>query len=96
MSDQVPAPVKRERNRILRELAAQKGATFRRSLVGRTLCVVTLEEPSACGSVGLSDNYVKVLIPEELIPPNQIVEIRASGVQGEFVIGECIPSQPLV
>ncbi|MBI3666065.1 MAG: tRNA (N(6)-L-threonylcarbamoyladenosine(37)-C(2))-methylthiotransferase MtaB, partial [Acidobacteria bacterium] len=45
MPDQVPATVKRERNRILRELAAEKGQAFRSSLVGQTLSVVTLAMP---------------------------------------------------
>src|SRR5712692_8745637 len=51
MADQVSPPVKRERNRILRELAAQKGGAFRRSLVGSRLSVITLDEPNAAGSI---------------------------------------------
>ncbi len=46
--------VRRERNRILRELAAQKNLEFRRSMLGRTLSVVTL------GEGALSDNFLKV------------------------------------
>jgi threonylcarbamoyladenosine tRNA methylthiotransferase MtaB len=90
--EQVPAPVKRERNRILRELAAEKGAAFRRSLLGNTLSVVTLEEPDEESTVALSDNYVKVRIAGERIPSNQIVEVQACGVEGDFVVG-CLQSQ---
>ncbi|HYM10484.1 MAG TPA: tRNA (N(6)-L-threonylcarbamoyladenosine(37)-C(2))-methylthiotransferase MtaB [Bryobacterales bacterium] len=85
--DPVPAPVKRERNRILRELAAAEGAAFRRSLLGRTLSVVTLEQPGENGTIALSDNYVKVRIAGDRMASNQIVEVQACGVEGEFVVG---------
>ncbi|HUA57978.1 MAG TPA: tRNA (N(6)-L-threonylcarbamoyladenosine(37)-C(2))-methylthiotransferase MtaB, partial [Verrucomicrobiae bacterium] len=41
----VPIPVRKERNRILRELAAEKNRLFREHMVGRTLSAVTLHEP---------------------------------------------------
>jgi len=70
-----PPPVRKERNRILRQLAARKNLEFRRRLVGSRLSVVTLEQPR----MALSDNYVKVEMaaPRE---PNRIVEIRAGGL----------------
>jgi threonylcarbamoyladenosine tRNA methylthiotransferase MtaB len=48
--EQVPMEVRRDRNRILRDLAARKNLEFRRSMIGRTLSVVTLTEGA------LSDN----------------------------------------
>ena len=56
MPGQVPVPVRKERNRILRELAAAKNRRFRASFVGRSLSVVTLEQDRAA----LSSNYLKV------------------------------------
>src|SRR5580692_1700619 len=44
VADQVPMEVRRERNRILRELAAMKNLEFRRRMLGRTLSVVTLAD----------------------------------------------------
>src|SRR5215467_10289904 len=41
---QVPMPVRKERNRILRELAARKNRAFREAMVGKTLSAVTLHE----------------------------------------------------
>ena len=35
--EQVPMPVRKERNRVLRELAAAKNLAFRERMVGRTL-----------------------------------------------------------
>ena len=74
-SGQVPIPVRKERNRILRELAAQKNLEFRRSMVGQALSVVTLEQRG----MALSDNYLKV----ELATPresNRIIEVMIGGV----------------
>src|ERR1700751_2841318 len=53
-ADQVPMDVRKERNRILRELGARKNLEFRRAMIGRTLSVVTLAEGA------LSDNFLKV------------------------------------
>jgi threonylcarbamoyladenosine tRNA methylthiotransferase MtaB len=67
-SQQVPMPVRKERNRILRDLAARKNLEFRRTMIGRTLSAVTLTQGA------LSDNFLKV----ELSSPrqaNQLVEI---------------------
>jgi threonylcarbamoyladenosine tRNA methylthiotransferase MtaB len=53
---QVPMPVRKERNRRLRELAERKNAAFRAGFVGQNLSVVTLGE----GRMALSSNYLKV------------------------------------
>ena len=71
--DQVPMEVRKERNRILRELAAQKNLDFRRSMIGRMLSVVTLAEGA------LSDNFLKV----ELSVPraaNQMVDVNIASL----------------
>jgi threonylcarbamoyladenosine tRNA methylthiotransferase MtaB len=60
MPEQVPVQVARERNRILRELAAEKNLEFRRSFVGRTLEVITLQTCDEHSTEALSDNYLKV------------------------------------
>jgi threonylcarbamoyladenosine tRNA methylthiotransferase MtaB len=68
-ADQVPMEVRKERNRILRELGARKHLEFRRSMIGRTLSVVTLAEGA------LSDNFLKV----ELAAPrraNQMIDVN--------------------
>jgi threonylcarbamoyladenosine tRNA methylthiotransferase MtaB len=50
MHDQVPVHVGRERNRILRELAAEKKGEFMRSFVGREVEAITLEGNAAKSS----------------------------------------------
>ena len=71
--DQVPIPIRKDRNRILRELAAEKNLEFRRAMVGRELSVVTLEQGA------LSSNFLKV----ELTGPsaaNQLRDVRIGAV----------------
>jgi threonylcarbamoyladenosine tRNA methylthiotransferase MtaB len=63
MADQVPVQVARERNRILRELAAKKHLAFRKSFLGRTLEVITLQQGDTQSTNALSDNYLKVRLP---------------------------------
>ena len=71
--DAVPLDLRKERNRILRELAARKNLDFRRRMIGRTLSVVTLAEDA------LSDNFLKVELASPR-PPNQLVEVRIGSV----------------
>ena len=60
MPDQVAVHIARERNRILRELAAEKNLAFRRSFVGRSLDVITLQAGDDDWTEALSDNFLKV------------------------------------
>lgn len=73
-TDHVPHPARKERTRLLRDLAAQKNLEFRRSMVGRTLSAVTLDNGRA-----LTENYlnVELAVPR---PANQLVELRIGGV----------------
>lgn len=75
MPDQVPIPVRKNRNRILRELGAKKNLEFRQSMLGRKLSAVTLEEPRTA----LSDNYLKVEL-EAVQPPNELIEVEIGGL----------------
>jgi threonylcarbamoyladenosine tRNA methylthiotransferase MtaB len=74
-ADQVPMPIRKERNRVLRELAAAKNLEFRLRMVGRTLSVVTLEQEC----VALSGNYLKVELATPRTP-NRIIEVRIGDV----------------
>jgi len=70
---QVPIPVRKERNRILRDLAAAKNLAFRKAMLGRTLSAITLHETG----IALTGNYLKVELssPRE---PNQIVDLQVA------------------
>lgn len=64
MQNQVPVHVARERNRVLRELAAEKKLGFMRGFVGKSVDAITLNVTgSDCDgefTEALTDNYLKV------------------------------------
>jgi threonylcarbamoyladenosine tRNA methylthiotransferase MtaB len=85
---QVPMKVRKERNRVLRELAAAKNLAFRESMVGRTLSAVTLHETGTA----LSGNYLKI----ELAAPreaNLLVDLRVGGVSCAGLVEENLPQR---
>ena len=74
-AEQVPMPIRKERNRVLRELAAAKNRAFREQMVGRTLSAVVLAETG----IALTENYLKV----ELSGPREagaMVDVKIAGV----------------
>jgi threonylcarbamoyladenosine tRNA methylthiotransferase MtaB len=72
---QVPLALRKERNRVLRELAAASNLDFRQRMVGRTLSAVTLAE----SGIALTGNYLKVELaaPRQ---PNALIDVRIAGV----------------
>ena len=73
IDEQVPMEVRKERNRVLRELSARKNLEFRKRMVGKTLSVVTLEQGA------LSENYLKVEL-SGTAKPNQIRDVTIGSV----------------
>lgn len=73
---QVPMPLRKERNRVLREIVAAKNLDFRRSLTGRTFEAVTLDQTSASGRLAVTDNYLRVHIEGNETAPGQLVPCR--------------------
>jgi threonylcarbamoyladenosine tRNA methylthiotransferase MtaB len=73
---QVPLEIRKRRTHILRDLAAAKNRTFRQSMIGRTLSVVTIEDGA------LSDNYLKIALarPREA---NRIVDVPIGGITND-------------
>jgi threonylcarbamoyladenosine tRNA methylthiotransferase MtaB len=60
MPDQVPVQVARERNRVLRELVAEKNLEFRKSFVGKTVSAITLHRFDEGFTEALTDNFLKL------------------------------------
>jgi threonylcarbamoyladenosine tRNA methylthiotransferase MtaB len=100
MPNQVPAHAARERNRILRELAAEKKFAFMRSFAGRTLPAITLstvsEDARGFFTEALTDNYLQLRIRGRH-EPNEWLSVRISSVQNERLIGKlaCNPSDAI-
>ena len=66
----VPVDVRRERNRILRELGEAKTRAFRERFTGRTLSAVTLEQPRTA----LTTNFLHVHLDYE-VAPNSLIDV---------------------
>lgn len=87
MADKVPGPVIRERGRTVRAVGAGLAAAFRASQLGKVRSGLTTEG----GAVVVTDNYLKVRVPEGL-PDNRRVQVRITGA-GESVSGVVVPAR---
>jgi len=85
MPDHVPVHVARERNRVLRELAAEKNRAFRQSFVGRLLEVITLQAGGDGWTDALSDNCLKVRLAGRH-PANKILKVDITETGDEDVV----------
>jgi threonylcarbamoyladenosine tRNA methylthiotransferase MtaB len=81
----VPIRVRKERNRILRELANEKNAAFRRSLLGREFTAITLDPPG----LALTDNYIKATL-DLPYTPNRLVRLRPRALNDQGVSAQLI------
>ena len=70
----VPMPVRKARNRILRELADAKNREFRSRMGGRTLSAVTLQERFAGAQIALTSNYLRIQLAAAR-EPNRLIDL---------------------
>jgi len=73
--NQVPVAVARDRNHVLREIAAAKRTSFMRAQVGRVVEAITLRSGDDESTEALTDNYLKMKIHGRL-ESNRWVEVR--------------------
>jgi threonylcarbamoyladenosine tRNA methylthiotransferase MtaB len=90
MANQVPVHVARERNRILRELAAEKKLAFMRGFIGKSVEAITLNVVGSNGNgeftEGLTDNYLKVRLSGRH-EANQWLQAGIEGVVDGALVG---------
>ena len=86
MPDQIPVQRARERNRILRELAAGKKRSFQEQFLGATLRALTLTQIADGRTEALTDNYQKLWLQGELAA-NRMLTARIHGIEGEALVG---------
>ena len=89
MNEQVPVPVARARNRVLRELIAAKKRQFMHSLVGSEVEAITLTNNNEQRSEALTDNYQKLFLAGRH-EANRLVRVQIVGVDGEALLGTSI------
>ncbi len=76
--DQVPVHVARERNRILRDVAAEKKLAFMQGFIGKTVEAITLQ--------ALTDNYLKLRL-EGRHNANRWIKAQIVGIEAAELIG---------
>lgn len=86
MPEQVPGPAMRERNRILRDIAAEKKMAFQQSFIGKTASAITLTVFDGAHTEALTDNYQKLWIAGHH-QPNQMINVRVEGVTFDGMLG---------
>ena len=86
MEDQVPVHIARERNGVLRELAAQKKRAFMESFVGRELEAITLTHFDGEFTEALTDNYLKLRVRGQH-GPNTLLRSRIKALASDALVG---------
>jgi threonylcarbamoyladenosine tRNA methylthiotransferase MtaB len=91
MANQVPVQVARERNRVLRDLAATKKEAFQQSFVGSTLPAITLSSvhnfPEGEFTEALTDNYQKLFLRGRH-EANRWIAAQIDGVRNGALLGD--------
>jgi len=85
MPGAVPIRVRKDRNRILRDLANEKNLAFRKSLLGREFTAVTLDPPG----LALTDNYIKATL-DLPYTPNRLVRLRPRALTDQGVSAQVV------
>jgi threonylcarbamoyladenosine tRNA methylthiotransferase MtaB len=86
MPNQVPPQIMKERNRILRELAAEKKRRFMESFVGKMLSAITLTVQENGYTEALTNNYLKLWLRGSH-RENQIIEATVDGTMADGLRG---------
>jgi threonylcarbamoyladenosine tRNA methylthiotransferase MtaB len=95
MSGHVPVHVARERNRVLRELAAKKKLAFMQGFVGKTMEAITLADsflPSLAEpwTEAITDNYLKLRLKGSFAS-NRWLTARVEGMEDGTLCGVALP-----
>ena len=90
MPNQVPVHLAHERNRVLRELAAEKKHAFMRNFVGQNIAAITLnvilETAHGVRTEALTDNYLKLQVIGKH-QPNRWMYAQISSIGNDHLVG---------
>ena len=93
LDKQVPVRVARERNRVLRDLAADKKLTFMRTFVSRSIDAITLNvtgrDEEGDYTEGLTDNYLPIRVKGNH-SPNRWIPAWIEGIREEVLLGVAV------
>lgn len=86
MPNQLRGDITRERNRILRELAARKKRAFQEQFLGLELQAITLTNFEKGRTEALTDNYQKMWIAGQQ-ESNRQIPVRIDAIEGDALVG---------
>jgi threonylcarbamoyladenosine tRNA methylthiotransferase MtaB len=85
MPDHIPSQIARERNKVLRELIAEKNLRWRQGFIGKTLEAITLHANENGTTEALTNNFVKLQMSRKLqtntIASFEITALSSDGFQ---------------
>ncbi len=89
-ADHVPSHVSAERSKAMIALGKQLGEKFRQRLIGKTMNVLVEETREGRDGhlAGFTENYLRVLMDAPDSAVNQILPVKLTGVEGEFIRAE--------
>jgi threonylcarbamoyladenosine tRNA methylthiotransferase MtaB len=97
MPNQIPVQVARQRNHILRDLAAEKRLTFMQSFLGKPLDAITLNVvgggPDGEFTEALTDNYQKLFLRGRHVP-NRWITAHIDKVDNGALVGDLASPLP--
>jgi threonylcarbamoyladenosine tRNA methylthiotransferase MtaB len=93
MRNQIPVQIARERNRILRDLAATKKLAFMESFAGKAVEAITLDVFDGESTEALTDNYLKLRLKGHH-EPNRWLKVRVEQVADGSLMATCRASEP--
>jgi threonylcarbamoyladenosine tRNA methylthiotransferase MtaB len=95
MPNQVPVHIARERNKILRDLAAEKKSAFMRTFIGKNLDAITLNvihnDADGERTEALTDNFQKLYLKGRH-EPNRRISVGVEGVSDGVLITRSEPT----
>jgi tRNA A37 methylthiotransferase MiaB len=89
MPDHVPVHIARERNKVLRDLIAEKNAAFRQSFVGKPLEAITLHSREDGSTEALTNNFLKLRM-DGTHHSNQLMQVSITGLTAEGLSGTLV------
>ena len=89
-ADHVPPHVSAERSKAMIALGKQLGEKFRQRLIGKTMNVLVEDSHEGRDGhlAGFTENYLRVLTDAPDSAVNQILPVKLTGVEGEFIRAE--------
>lgn len=81
IQDTIPKTISDQRSLDLRKIGEQKNRSFRKSQIGRSISVITLETKKSEGTTkALSSNFLRVNLPDLSVQPNQFLNVQVTSI----------------